>query len=253
MTETSAWSVGQLKEHFEQLLLQRDKLLDERLRHQISADAAANAALSERLHNLNNFRESLNDAASRNITRAEAESHFKALADKLDTVTKPNWMLLSIAATILLGSIGGVWGLVGLQISNAVNPLGLSLSEIKEAGIARDSVLTEMGQRLRITEGAANKSALADEQSRTDRGQANVRIHDLETQASELAAVRRAETADFKAKLAEIETQFKAITNTHAIFIDNVEQWFAVIYEQVFGKPFPRSTFRPTFHRDGTS
>lgn len=250
MSGSQDWTVLQIKEYFESQLRERDRLMDERLKYQQSADQAANQALSERLHNLNNFRESLNDAAQRNITRQEADARFRNLSEKIEIAGKPNWSFLGIAATILIGSVTGVWGLIGLQISNVASPLGLSLTEVKETGNARERIVTEMNERLRAVESSANRSSLADEQSRTDRAQVGQRVHDLEIQQSEMVAVTRAANSDIKAKLVEIETQFKGITTAHGLFVDTVEQWLSLIYEKVFDKPFPRSSYRPTFHRE---
>jgi hypothetical protein len=217
----TAPSTAALREYIDDQLRVRDEFDAQRREYEEKTLSAAFRAYDERLHTLNQTRESLNDATARNITRTEAETRITSLQEKLDakiealhqkteTVRRPNWLLMSILVPVISGIMAVAWMVIGLQISNGEAPLTLAISQLREqsAGGARSAA--DQAERIRSMEDNTRRSSLADEQSRVDRAQMNIRLAEVEKEVNEGSASRRADTAALQVKLAQIETQFCA-------------------------------------------
>jgi hypothetical protein len=221
MTDTSNWTLPQLKEYFEDKIHERDQRYDLQFRHDQEQTEAAAKALQVKLASMNEFRAALNDSALRNITRAEAETRINSLAEKLDAVVaplhdkidaakKPNWGAVGAILALFIAGAGSVWGTINLQISNAETPIALNVSSIKEQNATMNAAIIAVGERMRVAEDKISQSLIADEQSRTDRKQLNGRMHDVENDVANGMADRRGQIASINSALTEIETQFCA-------------------------------------------
>lgn len=221
MPAMTAPSTIALREYIDDQLRVRDEFAKQRHQYEQAALNAAFKANDDRLNSMNAFRESVSDITAQNITRTEADTRitglqekfdarFDALQQKTETIRRPNWLLLSILVPVISGIMAVAWMVIGLQISNGEAPLTLAISQLREqaAGSARSG--TDQAERIRMMEDSSRRSSLADEQSRVDRAQLNVRMADVEKLVNEQVAARRAETAALQVKLAQIETQFCA-------------------------------------------
>lgn len=210
-----------LREYIDDQLRVRDEFAAQRHKYEQAALDAAFKANDERLRGMNAFRESLSDAAARNITRTEADTRITSLQEKFDakvdalqqkteTIRRPNWLLLSILVPVISGIMAVAWMVIGLQISNGEAPLTLAISQLREQSAGSGRAALDQAERIRTMEDVTRRSSLADEQSRVDRAQLNARMAALEKLVNEGSSTRRADMAALEVKLAQIETQFCA-------------------------------------------
>ena len=148
-----------------------EKLMEQRFTLSEKARDLALDANNKRLDGMNEFRQSLSDSAKMNITRTEVDTQFNAIREKVEQITKPNWLMMVGIVSLLLTMVTGVWIVIGLKIDTSTGPM--------EARVAAMTTSTE-----------------------------NTRV--LVGTLTERVNVLRNDAATTKASMAEIESQFCA-------------------------------------------
>jgi hypothetical protein len=212
------------------------ELTDQRDETRMEAFRVALAANEKRLDAMQEIRQLLADQGGRMVTRAESESAIGVVAERveqnrvsletrLEVVTKPlaermeqnrvsieariesiirpKWTLMASVFSICLGLVGGAWVLTGLKVDAAVQPVALTVAQVR----TQANVDTE---RLRALETSSAGFVQAAAASVSDREQLNSRLRQLEAMVPSNAAERRSQYSVMQAKLVEIETQFCA-------------------------------------------
>jgi phosphopantetheinyl transferase (holo-ACP synthase) len=85
--EVSGWSVDTLKEYIEQRFTDSDKAVQAALLAAKEAVLKAEVASEKRFESVNEFRGQLADQTNSLIPRAEADSRFNAIAEKVTALT----------------------------------------------------------------------------------------------------------------------------------------------------------------------
>lgn len=193
----------------------------ERIETDREAVQLALKANEKRLDGMNEFRQALTDQSNLMITRKESETSRDTLNERLeqtrmvlenkinadmdgliikvDQFGRPNWPLMVSVLSIFLVVLGGVWLIIGLKIDSELNPLALSLQEMKVVRAGGTEKLNAL-----IADAAA--STQADAASRADRAEMNERLRTVER----IAATNTTTSAEIVQKLIEVETQFCA-------------------------------------------
>jgi hypothetical protein len=143
-------------------------------------------------------------------SRERLEETVNPMAKQLSEVGKPNWMVMVGLLSVMLVILSGCWLLIGLQINVAITPQSLSIEAVRTANNALQTSLIGLEARIRNNEVQITQSAAADAESRTDRTRLNQRTTLIEDNFSAHVAEGKANSAQFKAQLVEIETQFCA-------------------------------------------
>jgi hypothetical protein len=260
----SDWSVDQLKNHLEALIDANDRRYNDRDAFHSTALRSALEANDKRLAVMNEFRAALADQSGQMLTRSEndaarkssaerTEQMFTTLALRLDAEIKPlhakieesarpNWSLLVAVGSLMLGMIAGVWLIVGLKIDATVSPV------VAQTEQNRVSLATQ-AEALRNVTTDATSSTQADMESRSDRAQLNERMRNVEAAVHSGSADRRAAEATTKSALVEIETQFKAMSDTLNFQKDVTQQWLTLLWQKTYGESLPPADFRPNLYR----
>lgn len=230
------------------------QLYEQRAQANQEALKAALAANDQRLAGMNEFRAAINDTTNKMMTRIEALSVIGAstakidadvslMRDRIDIMGRPNYPLLVGIISIVATLVTGIWLIIGLRIDTAITPNAVAIASLQE----RDR---EQRTNLDTTTTAAMASTQSDVVSRSDRSQLNSRVLGLETLMASGQADRRASDASVKQQLVEIETQFKATSDTINMQKDAVEQWITLLWMKVYNEKLPTTNFRPNLYRN---
>jgi septal ring factor EnvC (AmiA/AmiB activator) len=197
------------------------------------------------------------------------------LVARFEDSHKTNWPLLALLAGLLPIFIGGGAFMLSSYTSSAVAPVHTEIvsvttslralaDQVKEiAAIQNDrtgklsnlaveattnqNIITRMVDRQRVIEDAVQKSAAADENSRTDRKQLNERMSKIEDLLRTEITERRTNQAETRVQLAEIEQQFHSVSNLDNLRAAQQERLNAMMWEKAFpGTRYPNGTFFPT-------
>lgn len=202
------------------------KLLDLRVDYDQRALEVAARANDKVLAGMNEVRGVLSDQQTRMISRHEVEQAVGALRAHVDSevgplgvqlydLNRPNWVIIIGLLAFTVSVITGGWLVIGLKIDAANTPLVLSVGVID-----------------------------------VDRAQLAGRVRGIEQQLADGRAARQVTESVARAKVAELETQFKALSDTMNIEKDHVERWLALFYEKANpGARFPPTRFRPNLYR----
>jgi uncharacterized phage infection (PIP) family protein YhgE len=116
----SDWTLDTLKEYLELALRGQDAFIRSELRSIKEAVDKALAASEKRFDSVNEFRNTLKDQQTGLITRTEADAEFRAMRDKIDSLTtrlnltEGNKSGLKEGWLIVIGAVGLVGGAVGI-------------------------------------------------------------------------------------------------------------------------------------------
>jgi uncharacterized protein YdcH (DUF465 family) len=228
--------------------------------------------LDGRLARMNEFRQAMQDQAGHFITRDQFEAaissgidRYEASRDYVDTQLKPvrldieriqktDWGFIASAASLGAALIAGCWLIIGLQIDNRVGPIRVDLEQTR-------TQTAQNTERLRFVEQATQNSTQADVGSRADRSQLNERIRQLENTAPNAAQAvadvvnlkqnqlqifdriqtLRSESAQQRASLVEVETQFCGSDNLRSQIHAMDLRLQAMLWQKVFGQEMPVS------------
>lgn len=232
-------------------------------------------ALEERMNRLNNVRAQMAEQAATFINRNEFEEAKASGAERfdqtrtyidnkldavlapirtaLDRMDRPNWEFIAAIASLLVGLVAGVWLVIGLKIDTTVAPLNAELNGMKQELVSHET-------RLTATENLSSASTRADSESRTDRGQLNERIRQVEAVSATVPRLssdnanlrdqynlivdrQRLLLQDIttqKAALVEVETQFCSSDYMRNLMHAYDLRMFAMLWHKVYvGETFP--------------
>jgi len=159
-----------------------EKLYDERFLAQEKAVLVALEANNKRLDAMNEFREALADQATQLISRSEAmaalqatTNHFETqlglTKDKLEALSKPNYVLASSLLSALFVLIAGSWLVIGLKIESATAPLGLSVSQLTANQLIKGQQITSINDDIRSLQKDMTEGHAKDTQAQAEREQ----------------------------------------------------------------------------------
>jgi len=239
------------------------------------AVSKAEVANEKRFDSVNEFRGTLTDQASKFINRSEHDivtdglqkaissvaerldgkilglgnrfdSEIKPISEKIENQSKPNWPLMASVGSLFLLMVSGVWLIIGLKIDAVITPV-----VVQQSGM-QSTINTDV-TRISQLENVTNGSVAADVQSRSDRGQLNDRVRNLENMFSAGQQARNGQMQTIDSRLAEVETQFCAsdivrnlihasdmrITSIiwHKTFPDSVMPTDNALYPQICNRP----------------
>lgn len=156
------------------------------------------------------------DVASIKLTQAQLGADVRQVLEKLSSVGKTNWALIfaaiSVLVAIVLPTVGALAMFVSFSIRNAVSPLE-SKAEV----------------------------------SVRDRGELHTSVGNLTDLVTANNVRDRETTAEFRAKLTEIETQFLGADHIRNLQYANNLRYTALMWEKLYGQKFPSEIqFYPT-------
>ena len=144
-----------------------EELMDQRfIMSERSRDLALDAN-NKRLDGMNEFRQSLSDAAKMNITRTEVEAQFNAIREKFEQVLKPNWMMMVGVISLILTMITGVWLVIGLKIDTSTGPLDAKVAAMASSTENTRVLVGTLTERVNVlrNDGATTKATMAEIES----------------------------------------------------------------------------------------
>jgi chromosome segregation ATPase len=200
---------------------------------------------------------------------------------RFEESSKTNWPLLALGAGLIPLMVGGMGYLMASYTANAVAPLQTQIVQIEtglktaadqikevatiQAGRGKDlsllgqtattnsELLNRMIARQHDLEEKVAASTAADVNSRTDREQLNQRVAKLEQDFAKEMAERRANSAEVRIQLAEVEQQFHSVSNLENLRAAQQERLNAMLWEKSHpGERYPNGTFFPTSIFQGT-
>lgn len=286
MTAPAAgWTVELLREYVDRELAILAKVQDQNRANDLRAVEVALTANKEKLEDMNEIRGSLADQSNTMMPRAEAETALNGMAarifaeigplrEKLDALGKPNWGLITSMFSILVVMVTGVWLIIGLKIDASEAPLALSLEQLKISNASRDRQINDnstvtarlvqessvmgntissivatqasRGPELARASQAISVFSAGAATSQAERTILTQRVTQIEQNQANNRAERVATAATVRAKLVEVETQFKAMSDVLNLFKDDVQQREAIFFQQLNpGLHYPSRNFRP--------
>lgn len=163
-------------------------------------------------------------------------TNLQALGTKLEENAKPNYTAIGLAATMFLAVLGGMSAYTSVSIAPVNSATAINGENVKHLTDAMRLVETQLAGNIAL--GAS---------STVDRAQTNERVHHLESALSTEVADRRAVMAAIKVSLAEVESQFHALSNTDNLRAAQQERLNSMLWEKSHpGDRYPNGTFFPT-------
>jgi hypothetical protein len=154
---------------------------------------------------------------------------------KFDEKSKTNWPAIALAVSM----VPAVWLFVTTYTQNALSPTVAATSLNAEA-------LKRQNEAITILQQSSAGSTSSDIASRADRQQLNDRLRLIEAELGKEIGDRRAISAEFRVSLAEIESQFHALSNLENLRAAQQEQLNALMWEKSHpGERYPNGTFFP--------
>lgn len=249
--DRSDWTVQTLGD----FLAQQQACNEERVRGIYERDQVAHKAqmdaVSKRLDVITDLYNRTIENGLRGVSREEFEHNSEAARERLEETMapinktlaelgKPNWMLLGGFMSFAIAAMSGCWLLIGLQINVAITPQALSIEAVRTTNASQQAALNSLETRVRASEVAVTQSAASDAESRVDRGRLNQRVGTLEGGFGSHIAEDKANSAQFRAQLVEIETQFCAEDQFISLMRAGDARLFAMLWAKVFaGSVYP--------------
>lgn len=261
LSDTVEREIQHLRREFNAALNAHAQLSAERDAARGEALRVAQVANDSRLNEMNGFRGALSDQSALMITRVEVETARAVIAEKteeaiatlaakldaeirplhasIEMISRPNWTLVTSAMSIALVLVGGTYTIVGLKIENAIQPNATAIVTLIEHNRQSDATILAISAR-------TGDSAQADIVSRGDRAQLNTRVAQAEQIAASGQAERRTSEGNMREKLAEVESQVKALSMRVNLEKDATQQLLSLIWPRVFRADLPPTHYRPT-------
>jgi hypothetical protein len=245
--------VAELKQRLDIL----NTLVNERFAAHQTALNLALSANDKRLEGLNEFRQSLSDQTSHYPTRNEVEvmisglrsdsySNLAPLQVKVDAMGKPNIVMMIALVGTLFSVVSASWVIIGLKIDSTNLPVQVAIQSEKIDA-------EQLNDRMRAAEGMITQSNQADSVSRADRAQLNSRLVTLEQIAIQNTGEVRTLSASTSAKLVEVETQFKLLSDILNMDKDQDQRLFSLLWLKAYpGETLPQVLFRPSMFKGET-
>lgn len=179
------------------------------------SQAVSNSAISTQIGLLQQSLQGLVTAFGefKSQTRTELQeirTFYAGLAEKFQEKQKTNWPLLISMFTAVCILVGAAWKISDLQTKNTTSPLETTIKLVAvntEANARLSEKMVEVAAKIR---GDIDANTARDEVSQEDRKKLNERAEKAETHLAKLETDNQVITA----KLAEIETQFRASDGT---------------------------------------
>ena len=202
---------------------------------------------------------------------------LRELAARFDESKKTNWPFIMA----LIAAVPFIYVMMNSLTSNAIAPLTSEYSALKSdqgaltgqvhditsAQVAEDRQISNIAQQ--TTENATGLKSLeteqsvlvqrsassleADSNSRTDRAQLNDRVAKVENSLAQEIGDRRSEDATLRTQLAEVETQFHAVSDDTNLRAAEQERLNSLLWDKAYGQKYPSGVFFPPsmFQPDG--
>lgn len=200
---------------------------------------------------------------------------IERLVSRFEESRKTNWPLLAMGAGLLPIVIGGMAFFMTTFTQGAIAPVqsqvvqtetnvktmtdqlrdlsaievsrGKDISLLAQTTTANSEIINRMTDRQRTVDDSLSKGAAADENSRSDRQQLNNRVQKLETEIANEMGERRAQSAETRIQLGEIEQQFHSVSNLENLRAAQQERLNSMLWEKSHpGERYPNGTFFPT-------
>jgi hypothetical protein len=172
---------------------------------------------------------------------------IQAVGTKLDEKSRTNWPALALGVAMFGIAIPGLGFVMTSYTANALAPI------VSGTTINAEN-LRHLAETVHTLESAAAASAAADVTSRGDRAQLNDRLRIMESTLASEIGDRRANSAATKVSLAEIESQFHALSNVENLRAAQQERLNSMMWEKSHpGERYPNGTFFPTSIFQGPS
>ncbi len=263
----------ELREHIKEVMADRDSRQLERTALEQKAITTALAANDKRLDGMNEIRGALSDLTVHMITRKEAETAIDAMtarqdgkidnldqqvAAKLEPIDatlaqlgKTNWGLLLSAMSVVTVVIVGGWAVIGLKIDASNSPIVLNVEQLRVNKVTRDREMADFGERMRAVEAQNIMSVQREATLGNSSTTASTALDRIDRTISEGGAQRRADTANMRSAVVEMDAKLNGLSNIVGLYRDTSERWAAILFEKAFpGQRMPASQFRPTFSKE---
>lgn len=126
---SAGWTIDTLREHFDRIIADLERRLDERIDGQKESVTVAMAASEKRFDGVNEFRQALGDTSRLQMPRLEAENLMKALNEKMEAADKGIAARLDAVTNTVVGSQGRTSG-VHSGWGYAVGAVGLMIAVV---------------------------------------------------------------------------------------------------------------------------
>lgn len=141
----------------------RDEVINERIAASSLAVKVALEANNKRLDSMNEVRGTLADQAGRMITRTESDAEravmsarydteLTTIRDKLESSTRPNYVLAGASLSVLVAIISGMWLVIGLKIDTSIAPIVLAVEQVKTIQAAHERSLVDLDTVVRTVD-----------------------------------------------------------------------------------------------------
>lgn len=279
----SSSSLENIRDYIDGRLAEADRRYQMRYDFTDKALAAAQENNNDRLNGMNEFRGAIADQAARLPTRTEIEVMIASVraenaADlapiyiKVDSLGKPNVALIAALFGITISVVSAAWVIIGLKIDATNLPVEVAIQASKtdvfqlttrmsaveglstgsaQADAASKTDRAQLNDRMKAAEGLIALSGQADSQSRADRSQLNSRLASSEDVMHANTNEVRTLTASTSAKLVEVETQFKLLSDILNLDKDQDQRLFSLLWKKAYpGEDLPQLPFRPQMFKE---
>jgi hypothetical protein len=160
-------------------------LVDERFAASGKALEAAQVAADRRFETMNEFRSTFGDMVTGQRAKlegftaevAKTEADVQALRERVETIGRPNPLVLVSLSSVVFALIASAWFVIGLQIDNRIAPINVFA-----------------------------------EQSRTDRNQLNERLRAVETTLASRNTANERENAEQTIEITKLKDRLDTLT-----------------------------------------
>jgi hypothetical protein len=271
-------SIENIREYIDARIAEADRRYQMRYDFTDKALSTAQSTNNTRLDAMNEFRATLADQAARLPTRSEVEVMVSAaradaitqmapLQVKVEDMAKPNITLMAAMFGILISVVSAAWVIIGLKIDATNLPVQVAIQASKTDVSQLDSRMSaveamtnsssqadaqsrndrdQLNGRMKTAEALITQSSQADSLSRSDRAQLNTRLVTLEEISRQNTSDLHAIIASTSAKLVEVETQFKLLSDILNLDKDQDQRLFTLLWKKAYpGQELPPLPFRP--------
>lgn len=209
-----------------------EALHNERFSAQEKAVQVALEANNKRLDSMNEFRATLADQATQLITRSEAvtaiqtannhaEGQIVLIKDKLEELSKPNYVLASSILSAMFVLIAGSWLVIGLKIESATSPLAISVSQLTANQQIKAQQITGLSDDIRSLQRDMTEGHAKDTQAQAEREQIFSKLIAQEKVMAQAIIDRQREVSTLNTRITRLNV------------------WLDFVHTKVFGNSVP--------------
>lgn len=167
------------------------------------------------------------------------------LSTQVSTVVSATSSRGMISFREMWGGIGGLGLILAGFAWFVTNQAGQTIAPIANRVTAVEEKINGITPELRTVQQKADASTQRDAESATNRRETGDRVSRLEASVAANSAALRALEAKVDATSVEVETQFKGTSNAENLRWIDEHRRYGVIFEKVFGQPWPGGSFFP--------